>query len=62
VDWIDLAQDRARGVLLWDVVMDDRFPLNAGNFLTSRGTKLSRRTMLYGISKDTRNIRGFRHI
>jgi hypothetical protein len=33
--WIDLAQDRIELLALVDVVMNIKFPKNAGNFLTS---------------------------
>jgi hypothetical protein len=35
INWIDLAQDKATWRTLTDVVMNLRFPENAGNFLTS---------------------------
>ena len=35
VDWIDLAQDSERWRAVLKVVMNLRFPHNAGNFLTS---------------------------
>ena len=33
--WIDLSEDRDRKRSLVNAVMNLRFPLNAGNFLTS---------------------------
>jgi len=35
MDWIDLAQDRVKLLALVHVVMNIRFPKNAGNILTS---------------------------
>ena len=35
MDWIDLAQGRDRWRACLNAVMNLRFPLNAGNFLTS---------------------------
>jgi len=35
VDWIDLAQDRDRWLVLGNAVMNLRFPQNSGNVLTS---------------------------
>jgi hypothetical protein len=35
MDWIDMAEDRDAWRALVSVVMNLRFPQNAGNFLTS---------------------------
>ena len=52
MDWIGLAQDRARWRTLVSAVMNLRVPWNAGNFLTScKPVSFSRRTLHYGVSK-----------
>jgi len=51
-DWIKLAQDRDRWRALVTVVTSLGVPQNAGNFLTSlKPVSISRRTLLYGLSK-----------
>jgi hypothetical protein len=51
MNWIDLAQDRDRWRKLVSSVMNFRFPLNAGNFLTSREPiNFSRKTLVHGVS------------
>jgi hypothetical protein len=35
MDWIDLVEDRVRGRVLVNVVMNLRYPYNAGNLLTT---------------------------
>ena len=52
VDWIGLAQDRDRWRTLVSAVMNLRFPLNAGNFLTScKPVSCSRRTLHHEVIK-----------
>jgi hypothetical protein len=51
MDWIVLAQDRDRWLVLENAVMNFQVPLNAGNFLTSSELFIfSRRTLLCGVS------------
>jgi hypothetical protein len=52
MDRIEMAQDKGRWRALVNVVMNLRFPENAGNFLTScKPVSFSRRTLLHGVSK-----------
>ena len=52
VDWIGLAQVRDRWWTLMSAVMNLRFPLNAGNLLTScKPVSFSRRTLRHGVSR-----------
>ena len=51
MDWIGLTQDRDGWRTLVSVVMNFRFPWNAGNFLTScKPVSFSRRTLHHGLS------------
>jgi hypothetical protein len=60
MDWIKLAQDRDRWRSLLNAVMNPRFPLNAGNFLTScKPVSFSRGTLLHGVSKYGAKIAKF---
>jgi hypothetical protein len=53
MDWIDLVQDRDRWRSLANEVMNHRVLLNVGNFLTTyKPVRFSRRTLLYGVSKE----------
>jgi hypothetical protein len=52
MDWIGLAQDRDRWWALVNAVMDLWVQQNVGNLLTNcKPVSLSRRTVLYGVSK-----------
>ena len=52
MNWIDLAQDRDRWLVLVNAVMYRRVPYYAGNFLTSlEPVSFSRRAVLRGVNK-----------
>jgi hypothetical protein len=51
VDWIYLAHVRDKWRALVNMIMNLRFPYNAGNFVTSwRTVSFSRKTLLLGVS------------
>jgi hypothetical protein len=51
-DWIDVARGRDRWRAVVNAVMNLRFPLNAGNFLTSCGSvSFSERSLLHEVIK-----------